>query len=65
MVLSVCRVQLGGSQRAFQKDEMAETGLTTETASLTGVMVDASPSPLRSPLLSPLGLSAGALAHSL
>ena len=61
MVLSVCGVQLGGSQRAFQKDEMAETGVTTETALLTGVMVDASPSPLQSPL----GLSAGALAHSL
>ena len=61
MVLSVCRVQLGGSHRAFQKEEMAETAVTAETASLTGVMVDAGPSPLHRPL----GLSAGVIARSL
>ena len=61
MVLSVCWVHWGGSQRAFQKDEMAETGVTAETAPLTGVMVNAGPSPLRPSL----GLSAGALGHSM
>ena len=61
MVLSVRWVQRGGSQRAFQKDEMAETGVTAETAPLTGVMVNAGPSPLRPPL----GLSAGVLGHSM
>ena len=40
---------------------MAETAVTAETASLTGVMVDAGPSPLHRPL----GLSAGVIARSL